>query len=785
MKARHRDNDVITRRLKTLLLLACVLVMPPAAMAREAGAGAPYSDFEELDLAALLDVVITATKRPQRIEEAPAIIAVVTREDIERRGYRSVGEAIRMIPGISVVDDHTYEHVGVRGLFGSFETPSDFIKVMINGQSVAFRPLGANLLGTELIPIEAVKRIEVLRGPGSALYGANAFLGVINVITFEGAERATAPEDEREAAPTTHHAVVVEAGRPSNLSPGSVNGRAAVVSGGAWARGSYFLAASAAREDRSGTPVPGLDDMIGQHMHYESPDDYPRLEGHPSPGWNPDRRDQLMASGLSEDEVSVTSSVYATSTLQLGGAGDLTLDGNLQYADLAGEFQPYSALTHENRLTYLNGYARLRYRIDPGERGFGLQVSAALAGGEPTDDHLVDPLNPSSSKRRRFGFVAFDGALEGSYVFSPGNVASLGVDLSLDQEDLLSMEVSHDTSGTSYVEAGAGPDDETFTNVGLYAQATVTPLRRLAFTLGARLDYNTVIGCTGDDLMCFGARDDGDQSLVHLSNRAGVVYRAPFSGVYAKLLYGSSFRPPSPYQLYHNPMTIIGSRGDPQLLPMTAHTSEVIVGAKPLKGLHVNAALYYTDVNDMAFSYLESNAIRSRNADAISHGLEASIRYQWRERLDVFANLSATLYGYVEPSRRADESVALWEASVFNERIPLPMDASFTTHGGVNLRLPEVSLNVNLHMSWVGARRASLVNNLLYNNTSLDKSYAIDGYLLTGVTVSSLGLRWLGMETVATLAVVAAPGQPADPGMASIDVPGPRSRIMLRLEQRL
>ena len=766
------------------LMLACVLGLAQPSAARDAGL--PPGDFEDLDLAALLDVVVTATKREQPIEEAPAVIAVVTRGDIERRGHRSVGEAIRMIPGISVIDDHTYQHVGVRGLYSSFETPSDFIKVMINGQPIAFRPLGANLLGTELIPIEAVKRIEVIRGPGSALYGANAFLGVINVITFEGAERASAPVKEGEERPTTQHAVTLEAGRASNISPDTINGRAALVSGGSWERASYFVAATVAREDRSGTPVPGLDDMIGQHMHYESPDDYPRLDGHPSPSWTPDRRVQLMASGYSADEVSITSSLYATSTLHLGGAGDLTLDGNLQYADLAGEFQPYSALTHENQLTYLNGYARLRYRIDPGERGFGLQASAAFAGGEPTHDHLVDPLNPSSSKRRRFGFIALDGALEGSYVFSPGNVASLGADLSLDQEDLLDMEVFHDTSGTSYIEAGAGPDTETFTNVGLYAQATVTPLPRLAFTLGTRLDHNSVIGCAHDDLMCLGPRDDTmEDGLLHLSHRAGVVYLAPFAGVYAKLLYGSSFRPPSPYQLYHNPMTIIGSRGNPQLLPMTAHTGEAIVGAKPVKGLHVNAALYYTDVNDMVFSYLEDNAIRSRNADALSHGLEASVRYQWRERVDVFANLSATLFGYVEPRRRADESVALWEVSVFNDRIPLPMAASFTTHGGLNLHLPEVGLNVNLHASWVGARRASLVNNLLHNNTSLDKSYEVEGYLLTGATVSSLGLRWMGMETVVSLAVVATPGRPADPGMAAIDVPGPDSRILLRLEQRL
>src|SRR5690606_24001373 len=95
----------------------------------------------------------------------------------------SVGDALKHVVGFYLTDDHIMPNVGVRGVSGGLGAESGIIKVMIDGASVAFRSTSGNWLGVELVPLSSVKQIEIIRGPASALYGADAFLGVVNIIT--------------------------------------------------------------------------------------------------------------------------------------------------------------------------------------------------------------------------------------------------------------------------------------------------------------------------------------------------------------------------------------------------------------------------------------------------------------------------------------------------------------------------------------------------------------------------------------------------------------------------
>jgi len=735
------------------------------------------TDYQQLDLGKLLSVVVTATKQVQTVEDAPAIVTVITCRQIRERGYRSVAEALRVVPGISIIDDHTYTHVGVRGIFGSFDAPNDTIKVMLNGQTVDFRPLGANFLGRELVPIEAVKRIEVVRGPGSALYGANAFLGVVNIITFDGSESADGQVLDKD---THRNGVAGEFSYMSNEFHQNPGGEVSAYSGGRFGKFRYFFAGSFHRSDQSGLTLPGMSDMAAQKFHLEDPNRYPPALGYPSPGWDPSVREKLLLSSPSANDIGQEASGYLLTSYSFGKRGTLSLDGSAQYLDHHGEFQEYSALTHANRLTYLNGFARLRYRLDPGKSGPGVSVSVAVSGGRPTADHLVDPLTPGSYKHRHFGYLAVDGSVEASYLFNRRNFISMGVDLSADREDLLTMEVVNERSGNTYDEPGFGMKN--FLNVGAYIQGMYTPLNGLSFTLGSRLDYNNVIGCHPGDWACLG-RNNGC-GLVRISNRAGITWRPGVGGMYIKAVYGSSFRPPSPYQLYHNQSTIIGSKGNPRLLPQTADTVEFLVGTKPVKGLHVYVDFYYTWIHDMVFSYLQGNSVESRNADGRVYGLEGQISYTWKKRLSLFTNASFVIDGYMRPKRLPQETDSLWAASIFNDKIGLGRYPRLMANGGVNVRVPEGHVNINFLIYYIGSRSASLVNNLLYNNTSLHKSYDLGGYFMGSITVSTLGLDWLGMESVLTAGLKYAPGGRADPGSGGIDIPGPGPEFFLRYEHR-
>jgi iron complex outermembrane receptor protein len=90
------------------------------------------------------------------------------------------------MPGFYDVYDLVRHNFGIRGINGGMGASGNVIKLMIDGQPVDFRPTTGNYFGEELIPLQAVERVEIIRGPASALYGANAFLGVINVITRSG-----------------------------------------------------------------------------------------------------------------------------------------------------------------------------------------------------------------------------------------------------------------------------------------------------------------------------------------------------------------------------------------------------------------------------------------------------------------------------------------------------------------------------------------------------------------------------------------------------------------------
>src|SRR5205823_7387633 len=125
--------------------------------------------------------VTTVSKEPVKASQTPAAIYVITQEDIRRSGATSIPEALRLAPGVEVarVDSNTWS-LGVRG-FGSALSRS--VLVLIDGRTV-YTPLFAGVYWqVQDTLLEDIERIEVVRGPGGTIWGANAVNGVINIIT--------------------------------------------------------------------------------------------------------------------------------------------------------------------------------------------------------------------------------------------------------------------------------------------------------------------------------------------------------------------------------------------------------------------------------------------------------------------------------------------------------------------------------------------------------------------------------------------------------------------------
>lgn len=161
------------------LVMAAVIVAAPGSSPAEAPADV---DFTRLSLEELMDVEVTSvSKRRQRVADAAAAIFVIGQEDIRRSGATSVPELLRMVPGVEVarIDANKWA-VSIRGFNVRF---SSKVLVLIDGRSV-YSPLFAGVFWqAQDVVLEDVERIEVIRGPSAAIWGANATNGVINIIT--------------------------------------------------------------------------------------------------------------------------------------------------------------------------------------------------------------------------------------------------------------------------------------------------------------------------------------------------------------------------------------------------------------------------------------------------------------------------------------------------------------------------------------------------------------------------------------------------------------------------
>jgi iron complex outermembrane receptor protein len=168
-------------------LAVAMLAGPVTARAQQqAPTDLPSRSLEDL-LNLEVESVEGAARHTQRTTEAPASVTVLTANDIETFGWRTLAEALRSVRGFHVTYDRNYSYIGVR----AFGRPTDYnnrVLVLIDGHRLNDSIYDGALVGTELpLDMALVDRIEVVRGPGSALYGTSAFFAVVNVITKHGA----------------------------------------------------------------------------------------------------------------------------------------------------------------------------------------------------------------------------------------------------------------------------------------------------------------------------------------------------------------------------------------------------------------------------------------------------------------------------------------------------------------------------------------------------------------------------------------------------------------------
>jgi outer membrane receptor protein involved in Fe transport len=664
-------------RVAALLLLPCAV-----ARADDEPGGAVGNIDSGLNLDQLLNLrVVTASGGVEEERSlAPASVVVFTRDDIARQGWRSLTDVLENTPGMDVVDDQVMASVGVRGVTGGFRASTRLIKVMIDGVAVNFRPDLAAFIGPEFIPVEVIDRVEIAKGPLSAIYGANAFLAVVNVITVKAADIPLATINLR-----------------SNLIRSAVGYGASAIITESTGPLEIVAAFSVDRIDRSGL-------RIARTIPNQDPE-LPRY--------------QPFFAGASQNDIAQPRSAFLSLRLPLNHWGSITLEGGLQQLDSMGEFQLNSVLTHRSRVAIDNFWSAAHYEKAWSDR---LRLTATLgySTGEPTrDEALYLTANYLSSFAPQFRYQALDAGFQ--LAFTPARRLSVvvGADTSYEPQRALfytqtfqsvqGMQMPGDT-----IDVNGGPNHRDFVlrNAGVHAQVTAVPLARvpaLHLTVSGRLDVPTLFS-------------------VQYSWRTAVAYRVS-PGLTMKIFAGRAFQVPSAVLLYGRSgfgaaNNVIGNRTVPGLAPLrpqVINSLEAAVSASPSRVLLIETNMYYQQIQErIEFSQAGADFIARNQGQGSNLGLEMSAR---------------ALFYRLRPYLGAAAQRTLVSGSLDSR--PPALYPNYWFRGGAEVAVPELHLRTVAQLRWVGARSASQSNILLNNN----RPYQLPAIPSLDVTISSMAWR--------------------------------------------
>jgi len=169
---------------KRALILAGIVLL---AWPRIPACSAQAPDLTQESLEDLMSIEVTSvSKKVQKTSQAAAAIFVISREDIDHSGALNIPDLLRMVPGLDVAQiDGTNWAISARGFNGQY---SNKLLVLVDGRMVYTNTFAGVFWDSQNVPLGNIERIEVIRGPGAAVWGSNAVNGVINIITLSAAD---------------------------------------------------------------------------------------------------------------------------------------------------------------------------------------------------------------------------------------------------------------------------------------------------------------------------------------------------------------------------------------------------------------------------------------------------------------------------------------------------------------------------------------------------------------------------------------------------------------------
>lgn len=539
----------------------------------------------KLSLEDLMNIdIVSATRQNQNITDAPSIVSVITSKQIKERGYLSVAEALNCVAGFDVITDHYQPNLGIRGINGGLRSWSRLVKVMIDGQNMSFRSNSDNFLESSLIPIETISRIEIIRGPNSALYGKNAFLGVVNIITKSGLDLEN------------NSASYFLGNIKNNPSYGL-----STLWGGKRNKFDLLIASSLSKFDRSGL---SLQNVPGSTIYNDN--------------------------NVSKNNETNPLGIFIKLRYNDDKIGELVFDANHQTIHSQAEFVDWGALTNSNTINLLNAYERLSYSKVLFEN-FSSNLYITHAGGKQLKEVFDIDSDRSEWIERDLGYSSYDLGFNTTYAFDDINNFSFGIDYTTDIHDHQKYYTVSNT-GSRVLNPGGTDGVKEFNNLGIYMQMifnaseffSLNYLKKLTLTAGYRFDYHNIYG----DI---------------LNYRLAAVYHFA-EQLSTKIMYGTSFNAPSSVQLYSNYILPGGIVGNPNLKPEKATTFEWTLMGRIVENINFNTNVFYTEIDnkiEYLLPYGEISNIRAENISSIySAGTEIELN------ANIYNNTAYLNYSY-------------------------------------------------------------------------------------------------------------------------------------------
>ncbi|MDC0584247.1 TonB-dependent receptor [Bacteroidales bacterium] len=506
----------------------------------------PSVNIFEMSMEELMNQEVSiATKSAVNVKQAPSVVSVITKEEIELSTARNLQELLKQIPGFEFSARYnSFEGVGFRGVMDNRTSARHLILIDGKPFNQIFYGQGFDMQYTG-IDMHIVERIEIIRGPGSALFGKNAFLSVINIITKE------AQKGEMLKA---------------RIEAGSFNAARTFVSvGNKWDANKHFnISFSHIRSDITDT---------------KAADSYDRLQD-----WNDKNK---------------TTGIYLNATL-----GDLQFYVN----GILSEYgtHPYESSSNKNSIHYSLKYTKkLSEKLKLSANIYGQTLknienfeyikknddAVAVPGTDSTPDIRLMDIYPDgvyytpyfTEYQVGWDIMAEQQLSENNQLLAGVQVTRYGV---YDVEILSNLNLRTGEYYPGYNRTNLPKDsigwfdngEHHYANIALYAQDIWYPFENLGFTLGARLDVDSEIGPI-------------------FSPRAGVNYI--FNKRYnAKFLYGQAYRAPSPSEQFQ---TLGFAFGNKDLKPEYIKTLEIEF-AQNFERINNRLNVFYNMIENMIYA---------------------------------------------------------------------------------------------------------------------------------------------------------------------------------------